>query len=543
MSSLLRLTPPPAGSGTPLGTDVTYQVLLDINRNGLFDHAKSNITSRVKQLYWRQGFKKPYESVAPPSQLSLTLNNADGALYQDKPTAEYYGLITPGMLVRLSATFRGARRTLYTGKLETFRPTAGAFGESAEREVAASVGDMMLRLLDAEFTPQLLTNVTTDVALGHIFEKVVVAWPYEGAFWVLNVSQLGVDTKLYGETFFPIVFEVGRTALPYVGDTADKGKGVSAQSYLREVMAAEAGGRFFWDGRASAFRFHSRLHDVESHVAATFTENDLTAGEVAFGDDVANVVHVQYTPRKVGTPGTVIFESDAVPFRLYYQQERTIVARFRDPDNPNARIAAKDIIPPVRGVDVVASAVHFVIDPSQLINVTFEPAAQSAKITIRNPQVGAVNITKVQLRGTPLTAYSAELASAYRADSIADTDRRTSEPLNLGIVADAEFAQNYADFRAEQMEDVATHLRSVRVRGNKSEALMTQVLDRTIGDRIRITDSISGHDREYIIVGEEHFVDTAAKVHDVNWSLQRAIRTDYWRLGTSRLNIDARLFL
>ncbi|MCA9906986.1 MAG: hypothetical protein KC547_24200, partial [Anaerolineae bacterium] len=57
-----------------------------------------------------------------------------------------------------------------------------------------------------------------------------------------------------------------------------------------------------------------------------------------------------------------------------------------------------------------------------------------------------------------------------------------------------------------------------------------------IGDRVTLTDSASGHDRDYLITGESHQVDARARQHRLTWTLKPADRDLLFLLDASPLN-------
>jgi hypothetical protein len=144
---------------------------------------------------------------------------------------------------------------------------------------------------------------------------------------------------------------------------------------------------------------------------------------------------------------------------------------------------------------------------------------------------------------------------AIDAQSIADYDRHP-RILTLPTLDDLDFAQQYADFLVGRFKDPLARCRSVTLNtgtgvlgdGNEGCGNIAAALSRRVGDRIRITETQTQHDTEYIIVGERHHVQQGA--HDTTWILLPAARTQYWRLSDgasytaeSTLNTTTRLML
>ena len=67
---------------------------------------------------------------------------------------------------------------------------------------------------------------------------------------------------------------------------------------------------------------------------------------------------------------------------------------------------------------------------------------------------------------------------------------------------------------------------------------LTQVLERTLFDRITIAETQTGHTADYFIIAEEHAVDLGGFRHTVSWLLEPAAASAFWIIGTSLLDQD-----
>lgn len=512
-----------------------WQVDIDLDRTGNYAVDYSRITHTVISAAWTTGLGDSDDEIAQPARLTLTLDNSTGDFFPENTASPFYDLLDRRPLIRIRALHNSTTRTLYEGKIVSVQPTVGQAGDA---RCIITAEDPMLSLLDAEYTPALLEQVTTDAALTPIFAAPLVLYPYASDYWILDAvgaAELGTNTRLFGT--LPTNFDTGNTTLAFVGDNLDRGAGVSAQGFIRDIVAAEAGGRFFFDPAARQFVFHNRQHDsLNPTPAATFTAADFTRAEYVSGRDLLNAVTIDFQPRVVGSPGSVLWSAGNLPLRLGPGETRRLTARYTDPaSTERARVGGKAMIAPQASVDYVANQREDGSgrDRTKRLIITAEFGAARATLTLVNPTGRDLYITTLQLRGTPITSYETQTVSAVDAQSIADHDRR-DRALSLPALDDAEFAQSCADVLVGRYKTPLARFRSVTLSVGADDACgnLTQALTRAVGDRITLTDAQTSHDRDYIIVGSRHVVQAGGvHPHDVTWLLRPAERTQYWRLS------------
>jgi PKD repeat protein len=517
-TATITAQPQPAPAATP---GIAYTVEIDFDRDGTFAHADADVTAYVTRLRWSNGMSASDQSFAPPARLEMVID-MDAVRTRHAvslhPSPLLWGGVgggdTSGALLRLRAAHANVTHTLWQGKITRVEPAPGvAMNDDAPQgEARITAEDPLPRLLDSIAFLPLHQNVTVDAALRLLFDTPVAPYPYDRAFWIMNSSALG-SARLYINTISD--FETGITRLRWVGDTTDT-DGISAQRLLRDWVAAEAGGRFWWDAREGAFRFVSRHHDALTPLAASYSADDLSGAVATLGDDVANVVSVAYQPRTVGAAGTVIWQS--APFTLRAGGVRLFTARYTLDDTP---IAAVDVIPPPRGVDFAATANS--ADISGQVEVAAQIGATSAYIVVRNIGSSDVTISLLRLRGTPLTTGAPETVTLLDPASIAAHDRR-ERTLTLPAVDDAEFAADIARAEIARYGAALLHWRAVSFYASDGAASANAALQRAPGDRIHISDPATDHAADYMIVGERHAVDARTAEHRVTWLLKPLAR-------------------
>jgi len=509
-----------------------YEITLDTARDSTF---AANISTYVRRLEWANGLAESYDEIALSAPMTLLLDNRDGLFWPEKSGATYAGL-KKGSLVRVRATFGAiTNRVLYIGKILSITPTPGVYGDKA---VTLTCGDF--ELARADYSPALQTDVTVDAALTALFDSGVVAYPYARTFWLLGVagaSELDSTTPLFEAANFTD-FDTARSSLAYVGDQFGQEAKIrpfrAAGDFIREMVAAEAGGRFFYDARTMQFVFHNRSRDILNEtIFATLTADDLESADYRYGDDVLNHVTLHYQPRRVGIALSILWSLDNVPLRLAPGQERRLSAHYRDPDDPNAQVGAQDMVTPVIGTDcsVNTHASGSGQDAGQYLILSSVLNAASAELTLTNSAPFEIFVTLLRLRGTPLIAHDDQFVTAISADSLYNADFRR-RVIDVGAMSSDEDAAEYARFFVTRFQAAIGRFASVMFIASKTASRMTNALTATIGSRISIADSLSEHDSDYIIVGERHEI-IGDHTHTVTWILKPISREAFWVLGVA----------
>lgn len=536
-------------SQTVLTIGTTYRVTLDISASSVGTGwiAVYDNSTRVSPIYHYTGSYTFYFNatsttfkIASSGSVDMTVDNVSV-----KASSLYGQLLAEGTLGRLQATFNAVTYTKFIGRLVSFQPIPGS---NNRRVIAMTFSDPTLDLLDTEYNPVLDTDVTADVPIQRVLDEAVVPFPYAHSYWMLGVqgaSELDQTTTLYTPPSYSL--DTGKTTFNFVGDNAREGnQGISAQNYLRELVTGEIYGRFFYDPSLPGYQFHSRHRDpLNTTVAYTVTDSDYEPDMSSYVRmPVLNKSSVSYTPRKLGTPGTVIWAADDLPISMT-EDGHKITARYRDVDNPSARIGAIDVIQLKPVTDYSATYLPDNSDVTNVIGLTMQIGANSAEITISKPQryVGEISITALQLRGTPLTTFNPRVAESVNGDSVYSY-KVAPERVSYSLVDTDNDAQAIADYRVYKNSTALTAFDKLGWVANKTTARMTNALASEIGDRITVSDSWLGHSADYFIAGMHHTIVWGGEhTHNVSLTLKPAERENFWILNTSALGTNTRLGL
>lgn len=518
----------------------SFAFTADWDRDETYDHALSDISSYVLRCEYRYGMMESYQEFAPPARMLLTLSNHDGDWSVAKSGATFAGVFAKGVLVRLRFTYEtGAgttSETRFIGAISQIQLTPGRLGENTATLI---IEDPMLRLLDSEYHPPLLTDVTTDQALSKPFDDAVLGFPYPHSYWLLGVegaSELETTTTIFENTL--VDFETGATTLAYVGDNADAGRGTSIQSHLRDVVRSEAGGKFFWNAPTRKFKFWNRNHvsNINPTLSITIDSWQMVLDaptEYHFADDLLNVVEVTYELKTLGTPATILYTAPNVPITLQAGVNRKFTARYQDPAAPTARTGGINMIPPLAGFDYVANSASDGSgnDVTSTLVISTEFNASSATITLYNSSASPLYVTTLQLRGTPLNAHAKETATSLDGISIFSNGFHY-KTVALPLIESAEFAQDYAS-------TIVSHFKSPISRFGRLTRDLTYeppggaggLLSLKVGSTFKFYDpKLEDSYEPYIVVGEEGVIQQGNQ-WQVTYVIEPIQRAVFWTLG------------
>jgi len=518
-----------------------YRFKIDTERDASFVGHFNDITDYVNSLTVQQGLMGAWETIANPAYMELTLSNASGDFALEDEGAKYYGKLRRGNLVKAEMSSNALTwTTLAVLKIKDITPL---YSQDGNHQLILKCTDILQDFLSETFIPPLQTDVRIDQILSILHDGAAALWPYETSYQFIGHTSIGDGrAPYYGADL--IDFETAETTLPYYGDNLDKGQGVTVQQYLKEAVEAEIFGIYWFSMRDELFHFLSRYHASDTAVSWIVTDKIMDMPSYSYGRDLVNDFAFSYYPRAVGDAHSILYQSDNVPFSIPARSYKTLTLKYRDPNNESATVGALEVDDMVSGTDFIANQESDGSgdDWTRFISVTLYKGASSTKAVFYNRKVGdPAFMTTLQLRGTPITAYNKETVFGMNDESIAGVgldnslgnDRR-SLTQSLSAISTTEFAQDYADFRVNTFGTPEQVLERIRIVVKENDtATKAQVLARTIGDVITVSDSIVGHERDYMIVGEIHNAIPNDGKHTVTYVVRPTNRGALFILDTS----------
>lgn len=513
-------------------SQATYVFAIDFDKDLTYGNALSDVTDYVISARWIYGATDSYQDFAPPARMALVLSNSAGDFSAEDSGATYYGLLQKGLLVRVRATLGVTTVDYFVGRIQQLDYQGD--GVYQAKSVLLTIGDFMDDLLNEEPVMPLFLGVAPGQIIRDVFDRAGLVFPYVSSFWVLGEagnSELGSTTIPFDGTVNSLTTSIGngRTLLAYTGD---KPIG-SIQTYMRDLVASECGGLFFYAARNGAFTFLERTWAANPSIAATLTDDNIDEAEYIVDDDVLNDVSITYYPRRVGTSNTVLWSQEGV-IELRPGQQREVNGRYFDPNNPSISVGGLYPSPMTAGIDYIARqrADGSGLDLTSFLVVSSVLGGSSAEIALQNTHpTRNLFVTTLQVRGTPLYSNQPETVRVTDAASqIKYGIRRKS--ITLRLVDSQELAENYATSLLAQFAFPTPRLRSITWLGNKSDANMLNSMQRFVGEVIRVNSARLNHDQNYLIVGEQHQVNAGGEdEHRTTLILKPASREVYWILG------------
>jgi hypothetical protein len=516
-----------------------YRVTLDVTRNYTFvgsGSAPSDISSYVKRASWQFGLTGVYDPIGSAAYAEVTLNNADGDFMLEKATAKYYGKIRRGTMLKLEMSTNGSAWTqMFALKIQQIIPQ---FSFDGAYEVTLKCSDITSDFLNQDFVAPLQTDVRVDEILDRLHETAKAIWPYESYYQFIGHTSIGDGRSPFDGSVWTD-FETGETALPFYGDNLDKGLGVKVQQYIKDAVMAEIFGLYYFSPRSERFVFLSRYHASDTAVSWDVVNTIMDAPRYTYARDLVNDFSLSYYPRAIGAENSVLYSSDNVPFSVPARGTKRLTLKYRDPDNESASVGAFVVDDLVVDTDIVFNTQSdgSGANPKRFMTTTLIKGAASSELVISNRKRSSpAYVTTLQLRGTPITTYNKEIAYGYNDDSVfglgsdqSTGNDRASGSESLYAVSDIDFAQDYADYKVAAYGQPQQVIEKLVIPVKQSDsATEAQVLARTIGDVINVTDDIVGHDMDYMIVGEMHNANVAGQTHTASYLIRPSNRSGFF---------------
>lgn len=458
----------------------------------------------------------PNDLVASSGLLNFSLNNSEA---NSKGLLGYYSPrhvncrrgFDLGPSVRLVIEHRSRAKTVWTGRVASIEPAAGRYSSRRTRVTAA---DWMY-----EAGAHKLSGVATqtNVRADQVIATVVAAMPHQPP----------------GGT----ILDTGSDVYPYALDTARDE--TTATTEFSKTARSERG--FVFLTADGALRFHNRYARVLD-VSNLFTMRGTMRGVLPRRrrEDIINKVQAVVHPRAVDASATkVLYNLNTQPF-VAPGRSVTIACPYSDPDIQAARVGGTDLRPLVAGADyTVHTAPTGGTDITSSISVSPSTPVGSSRASLTFTNNGTVGgyITLLTIRGRAIYDYEQVVLERQDAASIeafgegpVTLDMPYQHDVNLGALA--------ADNVLYLYGGTSDRIESVTFIGNLSDEHMEAALNRDIGDRIGISETVtglstqggSGHAVGYHINGVELEIQPGPVV-SCTWALAPADPLPYWRVG------------
>jgi hypothetical protein len=130
-------------------------------------------------------------------------------------------------------------------------------------------------------------------------------------------------------------------------------------------------------------------------------------------------------------------------------------------------------------------------------------------------------ITNIEVRGQKVAVYNKEEFTAQNTLSV-NLYGRQEYTHNYNLLDDSTYAQSLADYELVQRKDPRGVVKNLTLNQRQRDF----IINRTIGDYIRVIDDQTEHDAEYVVWQERHTWRTG-DVHECDYVLKPTSGLDY----------------
>lgn len=448
----------------------------------------------------------PKDCIASPGSLSFPLRNDAGgsggvqgyysANHANKRTGWGFGI---PVRVRLSSGAT-SNKVKFLGKIAAIDAEPGRYGRQT---VHVTGYDVLYDLLEADVSGlEIAVNDTED----DLIDAILAAAP---------ASAQPAATS----------FDAGLDTIPYAFDNL--GESPRALAFLRDVVLS-AGGLLYLIGDGTLV-YKNRQNRATT--ASTVTLNDtMHAMEApASLNTCFNRARVTTHPKSVSAASTDELYELGEPIHLTIGIGETYEfwISYTDPDDRSIAVGGVDVLTPtvpdeydIHDMLILGSSV------ASDYSLTFTPFATTALVQITNDSYApkdaylmSFTVLGKAVRTLAPVTYEASVTKTY--------DRMIA--LDLPYQSSAAVGQGLADFIATQYADIADQIASVTFTANDSDALMQAALNREPGDRITITETLTGLSADAIIHSVELEIASPAWL-TCTWRLAPADAAAMWSL-------------
>ena len=450
-----------------------------------------------------------------------------------------------GVICRLSLTYGGTTYYKFLGAIDAVTPDAGQFRSRRVTVVATDAIDAFARFKLWGLSAR--QNYTSSDLVKLLIDDVT------NTYWTLGTSTLDVSTRLArtaGAGSLNAAALVrdrsianGQDTYALALDNTDD-RTSTTLSELARICASELGYAFIKGDTVGGgtFVFQSRASRAAlSTPSGTFSNTmvDLSTGRSR--QDVINHVQVSVTSRDIGTSTEVLYAMESTP-SINSGETVTFLGPYRDPNESRNKIGGLNMIDSVATTDYTMNSASdgSGTDLTASHTVVTYAGANGVRWDVTNNSGGTSYITKLQLRGTAIrfTPVVAEAEDTTSQNTYGDNTFSLSMPYqnNAGRAAGA------ADYLLQLYKSPAVQSDTVSIVGNTSAALLAQALGREPGDRVDLTETVSGiTSQAYVIHQVTLDVKGGGRLVTSTWRLAPLDTSSVWLLGSSTLGVTTRL--
>jgi hypothetical protein len=431
------------------------------------DISEDLIAAEELTLKFGIGSNGPKDRLSDLGVASFTLRNDAGNSgglqgYYSPLHASCRSGFTYGTLVRIVFTYSATEYPRFLGKVFSVDPAPGRYATQRTRVMCH---DLMDDLIEAD-----VRNVTVQVAQSEddLIQTLIESVPVTAQPLALDLDA-GLDT-------FPYVFD-------------DLGSGAKAISPAGDLTMSALG--YLHMGPTGVLRYENRQARQLKLSTYTFDDDMVGLTVPTSLDGVYNHVRATFHPKTVDAAATtVLWSQTGVAPSLTTGESVEIWGDYYNPSNTVEHIGGASQVTPVATTDYTSNtaADGLGVDKTANLTVTAEYFASTVKFTVTNTDAGTVYLTKLQIRGKGLYDHSPITVESISTQPYGDR----AVDIDLPYQADHNVTQDLADYVRSQFETLATQAQTMDLLPQRSDTHMLAALSAAIGDRITISETMTG---------------------------------------------------
>lgn len=479
----------------------TFQLLVDWDQDFNFAHPFAEISDYLIWVEWRNGMGKMFQDMADEATLKAELKNPNGLFNPEKRSSPLWGLAKPKTPIKLLAD--GA--VVWRGWLEkidvAWRPGGQAHGSTS---VMLHASGYKKHLEKQHINIGMQKGKRIDELIAKVLRFAGVPPAAEGG-WLLGrsgYSELGVTTVLGAITDFADLDVSGYTMIRYGDETK------AAWAMLTELVGIERGKFFFGRDGKAVFWNSGR---ITTSSPPSYLIDDGGQGvpplkmDYEFGKSVINVVRVGFEPSADDSGEITLYRLPA-PITLATNEQLTIECYYKD--ELGEKVGAQEAT-------------------ARCVNVVFGSGAGSVRIAKQKGDHAIVEIvcsaagelTGFDIVGKPVRRRQKHVVEVSDDDSIIAYGRQELG-LQLTALDDAARATAIANFEISRRAFPRGFVSRVEFLNANDGIANAHHLDWDMGDLVALMSGAYGHNRHYLIAGEQHRLEDGMKSHRTSFFLE-----------------------
>ena len=411
-----------------------------------------------------------------------------------------------GIPIRAVFTYGGTDYIKFTGKIRVIEPDAGLYGP---RRVGIVAYDCMRDLAESD-----AREVTIQVAQAEdaLLDALIAVMP-------TTAAPIATD------------FDTGVDSYPYAFDKV--AGSTKILSVMRDVVVSSFGMLFAkGDGTLAYVSRHSLATTASNY---TFNDDMIELSVPSSLDGVFNRARVTNHPKQVSAAATdelytlptgtsVEIPAGATDFEVW--------TAYTDPSDRQTKIGGTAV------VTVLVANTHYVAnaqvdgggaDKTAFTTPTLTAFGTTAKWSFTNTDTAPIFITTQKVIGKAVRDPGPQTYESYTAMDYGD---RPIE-IDLPYQDDPYIGQSAADYVVALYSNLTQQIESITFIANASNALMLQALGREPGDRITVTESVTGVTSVDAIIQSVELEVRQGLYLVCKWGLAPADTIRYWQLGVA----------